>query len=263
LLEASASGLPEDAVAEARALGPERAGEVVVSLIGRALKSLPARAPAIRAVHLAAELRLTRVIPVLVAALQRLPETHPLRLATVPALLRFGSPAVEPLLAAFERARPEERTKLAEVLARIGPDDDRISAALLRLLEEDPVRGAEYLALRGEWRAIPSLARAMDELTRDACECAICGGRQLAALSATTIVLGGELSDAHKAAAIDLAERADAQWIPFEEPRTLADAARLLSKRHPRLGRNDPCHCGSGKKYKRCHLAADEASHRH
>jgi hypothetical protein len=24
------------------------------------------------------------------------------------------------------------------------------------------------------------------------------------------------------------------------------------------LGRNDPCHCGSGKKYKRCHLASDE-----
>lgn len=26
-----------------------------------------------------------------------------------------------------------------------------------------------------------------------------------------------------------------------------------------KLGRNDPCHCGSGKKYKRCHLAEDEA----
>jgi hypothetical protein len=26
-----------------------------------------------------------------------------------------------------------------------------------------------------------------------------------------------------------------------------------------RLGRNDPCHCGSGKKYKHCHLAQDEA----
>ena len=24
--------------------------------------------------------------------------------------------------------------------------------------------------------------------------------------------------------------------------------------------RNDPCHCGSGKKYKKCHLAADEAA---
>jgi hypothetical protein len=30
----------------------------------------------------------------------------------------------------------------------------------------------------------------------------------------------------------------------------------------PSLGRNDPCHCGSGKKYKQCHLAADEASAR-
>ena len=28
------------------------------------------------------------------------------------------------------------------------------------------------------------------------------------------------------------------------------------------LGRNDPCHCGSGKKYKACHLAADEAVQR-
>lgn len=27
-------------------------------------------------------------------------------------------------------------------------------------------------------------------------------------------------------------------------------------------GRNDPCHCGSGKKYKNCHLAADEAKQR-
>jgi len=25
-----------------------------------------------------------------------------------------------------------------------------------------------------------------------------------------------------------------------------------------KLGRNDPCWCGSGKKYKRCHLEADE-----
>lgn len=28
------------------------------------------------------------------------------------------------------------------------------------------------------------------------------------------------------------------------------------------LGRNDLCWCGSGKKYKRCHLASDEAKQR-
>ncbi len=26
------------------------------------------------------------------------------------------------------------------------------------------------------------------------------------------------------------------------------------------LGRNDPCHCGSGKKYKKCCMAKDEAT---
>ena len=30
----------------------------------------------------------------------------------------------------------------------------------------------------------------------------------------------------------------------------------------PVLGRNDPCHCGSGKKYKQCHLGKDEATAR-
>jgi uncharacterized protein YecA (UPF0149 family) len=28
----------------------------------------------------------------------------------------------------------------------------------------------------------------------------------------------------------------------------------------PKLGRNDPCHCGSGQKYKKCHEAADDAA---
>jgi SEC-C motif len=28
------------------------------------------------------------------------------------------------------------------------------------------------------------------------------------------------------------------------------------------LGRNEPCHCGSGKKYKQCCLAKDEAAER-
>lgn len=29
-----------------------------------------------------------------------------------------------------------------------------------------------------------------------------------------------------------------------------------------KLGRNDPCHCGSGKKYKKCHLQKDEEKER-
>jgi preprotein translocase subunit SecA len=28
---------------------------------------------------------------------------------------------------------------------------------------------------------------------------------------------------------------------------------RTLVRVHPKIGRNNPCYCGSGKKYKRCH----------
>ena len=30
-------------------------------------------------------------------------------------------------------------------------------------------------------------------------------------------------------------------------------------REEPRVGRNDPCPCGSGKKYKKCHMGKDEA----
>ena len=35
-----------------------------------------------------------------------------------------------------------------------------------------------------------------------------------------------------------------------------------MVSQHPNLGRNDPCHCGSGKKYKQCCLSKDEAAER-
>lgn len=42
--------------------------------------------------------------------------------------------------------------------------------------------------------------------------------------------------------------------------------SRLFGRDNPQipvdLGRNDPCWCGSGKKYKHCHLVRDEAKKR-
>jgi hypothetical protein len=42
--------------------------------------------------------------------------------------------------------------------------------------------------------------------------------------------------------------------------RQLGKPARVASavRSGPKLGRNEPCYCGSGKKYKKCHLARDE-----
>jgi preprotein translocase subunit SecA len=41
-----------------------------------------------------------------------------------------------------------------------------------------------------------------------------------------------------------------------EPARSAAPAAPVRAL--PRVGRNDPCPCGSGKKYKKCHMPADE-----
>ena len=35
-----------------------------------------------------------------------------------------------------------------------------------------------------------------------------------------------------------------------------------MAEAKPVPGRNEPCHCGSGKKYKQCHLEKDEAARR-
>ena len=43
---------------------------------------------------------------------------------------------------------------------------------------------------------------------------------------------------------------------PYSLP--LQDDGATIQARGDRPGRNEPCWCGSGKKYKRCHLAADE-----
>ena len=33
------------------------------------------------------------------------------------------------------------------------------------------------------------------------------------------------------------------------------DAIKQVKREEPKVGRNDPCPCGSGKKYKKCHGA--------
>lgn len=49
--------------------------------------------------------------------------------------------------------------------------------------------------------------------------------------------------------------------ITYDEDEDPSDPDRQ-EKREIKLGRNDPCHCGSGKKYKKCCLRADEEAAR-
>jgi hypothetical protein len=44
---------------------------------------------------------------------------------------------------------------------------------------------------------------------------------------------------------------------PPQPARTGGDdaAVKTVRRDEPKMGRNDPCYCGSGKKYKKCHGA--------
>ena len=56
-----------------------------------------------------------------------------------------------------------------------------------------------------------------------------------------------------------LTESAEPEPLGEEWPDALLE--RPTEPFRPRAGRNEPCPCGSGRKYKKCHLAADEAEH--
>jgi uncharacterized protein YecA (UPF0149 family) len=38
-------------------------------------------------------------------------------------------------------------------------------------------------------------------------------------------------------------------------PMTVKPTARQMQRSPPKVGRNEPCPCGSGKKFKKCHLS--------
>jgi preprotein translocase subunit SecA len=44
------------------------------------------------------------------------------------------------------------------------------------------------------------------------------------------------------------------------EPRSVPESAAPFVRPMPKVGRNEPCPCGSGRKYKHCHGALQQAS---
>ncbi len=41
-------------------------------------------------------------------------------------------------------------------------------------------------------------------------------------------------------------------WLPFRQAMHELQQAKTITRAHPKVGRNDPCPCGSGKKFKKC-----------
>jgi preprotein translocase subunit SecA len=81
---------------------------------------------------------------------------------------------------------------------------------------------------------------------------------QIAALQAAAARAAALRSPPVAAAASPRAEESG----PGEGPASSVEASRApdpIRRDKPKVGRNDPCWCGSGKKYKNCHMREDQA----
>ena len=80
--------------------------------------------------------------------------------------------------------------------------------------------------------------------------------RQIRTLAAHMQKDGVDVKNADQVKAWMEKNKAAIEGGKFEEMPEGGPKASTFVKTGPDLGRNDPCHCGSGKKFKKCHGAA-------
>ncbi len=188
-------------------------------------------------------------------------------------LPRLGPAVLEPALAAYaETSDPDVRPGLTSVLAKLNVQDERIYQILTEELEENPDLGAGHLAEYGDPRALPLLSAAIDRYESRGDQMMV--NQALVELKAAIEDLGGEVTPEQQAKIDRILEPDERRRREFraalnrlaeqEALETLsAHAARAPAPEPPppraarKIGRNDPCPCGSGKKYKKCCLGKE------
>jgi HEAT repeat protein len=241
--------LPEQARAKILA---QRAATVPALLQILEDEALAGWAP-VHAVRLLGEMQIAEAVGPMLRALA---ETDPLDLlhdAVLVALPKLGAPIVEPALRAYtENADPEFRVSIGSILARVGVRDERIFAVLLETLARSPSH-AGHLAGYGDARALPHLSRAFDAYKIRDSDSPF-ANQDIVELEAAIEQLGGTLTEAQSAKyrkALEPSER-------WRRQVNVALSSRKSGGKPTRPGRNEPCWCNSAKKYKQCHLAADQ-----
>ena len=211
-----------------------------------------------------------RAVPVLLRILEQYEAIDAYHKEAADALVRLGKPAIDACLEAYATTTNDDmRAGIASVLSRCATKDERSFQTLLDFFEQSPELGAIYLAEYGDSRAIPALSQMFDALPVDEQDDSVMRNHMFIELRSAIEELGGQLTAAQRAKA----DRADAPRRRFaaqmqEAVKRLAAQQQHIepvasfpserggpaTRKQRKLGRNAPCWCGSGKKYKKCHL---------
>ncbi len=261
LLFDSGQDLPEehrDAILEA---GSEVVDDLTTILEDRALwdDEAPGEGWApIHAAELLGEIGDPDALPALYRVLRIIDPDAVLDDAIEDSIVAFGEDAIKPGRAALKSWNDVFLIDLAHVFARLDIRKKSVFQVLLKFFIKDPEHGAPLLGAYGDPAGRDAIEVVLDRYVIAASEDAD-QADTIVALADAYEALGGKLTgDAKKTARairkkkkhvqdiIDRAKRGD-------DPSIGEDT--FVSDRD--IGRNDPCWCGSGRKYKRCHLAED------
>ena len=200
----------------------------------------------IHAVDLLVDLRATEAIEPLLDALSDCEGDEILANRIVIRSPELGAAMLEPALARLTDADDDEAPGLCEILANLKIEDERIFETLKeRFLEDRQDFWVGLFATYGDRRALPLIDDAIAAFEPDLSD--MMSRMELVELVDAHERLGGVLSP-------ELREKIDgwrAEWnVRLSPPRAQSR----------KVGRNEPCPCGSGKKYKKCCIDARERS---
>ena len=215
----------------------------------------------IHAVELLREMRATEAIQPMVLWMQKIDPLCYLHDRLLQALIAFGEEAIPAVLAAYdETTEYEERRSLCSILSESPVKKDTIYEILLHQLEENVEWGTVCLDRYGDTRALPRLEQALDayEIIPDASN--PLADQAVIELCAAIQRMGGQLTSSQQHKRDQVKAHRDVFRRRLEALASLKSAHEASTQPRKKPGRNDPCWCGSGKKYKKCHLDADRAA---
>jgi hypothetical protein len=173
------------------------------------------------------------------------------------ALQACGPTVVGPVLAALAQETDTfRRGGLCEVLAGLGVRSEAIFEALTRGFEEHSEMGAIALADYGDQRALPILQKALDDHEVADGPVELFGHQEVIEFCEAIERLDGELTTAQQDK-LNLVKRLRDASRPMTDAYLRDRYGEAPRREPPKPGRNDPCWCGSGKKYKKCHWDTD------
>ena len=241
-------------------------GEAIVPALVEVLNNEPLQmedAPGggwapIHAVDLLGQMQAVAAIPSMVMWIQEIDSLSYLHDRLLQALIAFGEEALQPVIAAYgETTLLEERQSLCSILSESAVKNDTIFDILLRQMKEDVEFGTICLTRYGDTRALPHFQQSLDKYEvsnntenpiADQVVIELCGAIE---------DMGGRLTPSQQRKL----DQVDAHRAMFRRRLNALSSGRdKTAKDRKKIGRNEPCWCGSGKKYKKCHLDADRAA---